>query len=299
MATYSDVQNEVLLHLEGFANDQAVMAAVGVGGVSDSATSIPTTGGAFADGSGMSTGMWEVGEELVFVLDFNRSTGTATNVIRGWRGTAAAAHAEGAVIRNNPRFPLTQVKRAINDTIRNLHPRVPAVRTADITTLPAKMRYALPADCKGVLSLSVQSMHDHDAWTVPSVWRFDPRPGGSYSGGTAIDLPFETHGATVRVIYVAEPAPLSSGTDDFEATTGLPSFAREAVVWGAVWRLYSMTELGRGGFSSADQAMLNTGDRFGKPTALARYLRDMFSQAVADAEARILDLYPVRKHYIW
>ena len=59
MTTFSDLQNEVLLTLEGFTNDQAVMSLVSVS-VSPTDTTITVTGGAFADGSGMSTGVWEI-----------------------------------------------------------------------------------------------------------------------------------------------------------------------------------------------------------------------------------------------
>ena len=66
-----------------------------------------------------------------------------------------------------------------------------------------------------------------------------------------------------------------------------------------MWRLYSMSELGRGSFSSADQTMLNRQSDFGKATDIAKYLLAMHQQAVTDDEARVQDLYPARKHYIW
>lgn len=296
MTTFADVQNEVLLTLEGYTNDQAVMSKVGGSGVSNTDTTLTVTGGAFADGSGMSTGVWEIEDELVFVPDFNRATGVASNVIRGWRGTTAATHSVGAVIRNNPKFPVVQVKRAINDTIRNLFPRVPAILAHDLTLQVNTYRYQLPANCRQVLSVSAQDENANYAWTDLRTWKFVPRP---LEGGTVIELPYNSRQRLVRVTYAAEPYPLSVGSDDFATVTGLEEFAREAVVWGAVWRLYSTSELGRGYFSAADQTMMNRQSDFGKSTDISKYLLGVYQQAVTDAESRIQDMFPPVRHYVW
>lgn len=292
--SFSDLQNEVLLQLEGFSADQAVMCTL-ISGVGSSDTTISVSGAGFSDGSGMSPGVWEIDNELVFVPDFNRSTGVASNVVRGWRGSVAAAHSPGVVVRNNPRFPLLQVQRAINSAVRNLFPRVPAVKTSTLALQSGTVRYQLPADCKAILSVSSGS---DEQWSELSTWRFIARPGGSLATFTAIDLPYYTT-QPVHVVYAAEPSPMSNPSDDFETVTGLPAFAREAVAWGAMWRLYSMVELGRGSFSSADQTMMNRQSDFGKATDIAKYLLGMHQQAVAEAEARMQDLYPARKHYVW
>lgn len=300
MTTFSDLQNEVLLTLEGFTNDQAAVAVMAGGGVSDSATTITVTGGAFSDGSGLSTGVWEVEEEMVFVPDFNRTTGVGTNVIRGWRGSTAVAHASGVAVRNNPKFPVAQVKRAINDSLRNLYPRVPAIKTADLSLSTRKVRYQLPADVKRVVSVQMQENENEDyAWTDLRVWKFNPKPGSSLDGFTSIELPYGGSNDAVRVVYAAEPTPLAAAADDFETVTGLPAFAREAVVWGAVWRLYSFAELGRGFFSAADQTMMNRQPDFGKATDIAKYILGMHQQAISDAESRMQDLFPPVRHYVW
>lgn len=295
MTTFSDLQNEVLLTLEGFTNDQAVMSLVSVS-VSPTDTTITVTGGAFADGSGMSTGVWEIEDELVFVPDFNRSTGVASSVIRGWRGTTAATHSAGIAIRNNPKFPVVQVKRAINDTIRNLFPRVPAILSHDLTLQVNTYRYQLPVDCRQVLSVSAQDENANYTWTDLRTWKFVPRP---LEGGTVIELPYNSRQRLVRVTYAAEPSPLLLSNDDFATATGLEEFSRESVVWGAVWRLYSASELGRGFFSAADQTMMNRQSDFGKATDISKYLLGMYQQAVTDAESRIQYMFPPVRHYVW
>lgn len=297
MTTFSDLQFEVLLQLEGFANDQSVIVKL-QSPVTSEATTLQTTGAAFSDGSGMSPGVWEIGDELVFVSEYNRSTGVATNVFRGWRGSVAAAHDANETVRNAPRFPLVQVKRAINDTVRGLFPRVPAVKTHDLTMSASRSRYELPADAQGVLGVSMQDSNEAYAWHPIRRWSFDPYPGADLDGKKAINIPDSYRSATVRVLYTAEGSPMSDNADVFDVTTGLPEFAREAVVWGAMWRLYSMVELGRGGFTSADQSMMNRNSDYGKATDIAKYLLGMYQQAVTDAESKVQDLYPAQKHYI-
>lgn len=298
MTTFSDLQFEVLLQLEGFANDQAVIAKVQTG-ITSGDTTIVASGASFSDGSGLSPGVWEIEEELVYVPDYNRSTATASNVVRGWRGTTAASHSAGATIRNAPRYPMIQVKRAINDTVQALFPRVPAIKNYDFTLEMTRTRYQLPADARGVLAVSMKDIYSEYAWVPIRRWMFDPQPGDDLEGFKAINIPEPLRAATVRVLYTAEGTPMSGASDNFETVTGLPSFAREAVVWGAMWRLYSMVELGRGAFTSADQTMMNRNSDYGKATDIAKYLLAMHQQAVADAESKVQDMYPAQKHYVW
>ena len=288
MTTFGDLVSETMLQLEGFVNDQAVVGTLSSSiGAADVAFSVST--GSYPDGSGMSTGVWEIGEELVNVIAFNRSTGAVTNCIRGWRGTTATTHASGAMVVNNPRYPIAQVKKTINDTVRNMYPKVPAIKEEEVTMTYSSTRYELPADVKNILSVTADE-------TPLRVWKFIPRPSGLT--GTAIDIQ-ASYSGPVSVVYAAEPGVMTANNDDFETKTGLPSFAREAVIWGAMWRLYSTVELGRGLMSTADQALLNTPSPIGKATDLAKYLLGMFQQASAEAEQRMQALYPVQKHYVW
>ena len=298
MTVFGDLVEEVLLQLEGFTGDQGVFGTLS-GSLTDSASTFTVAGAAYADGSGFSPGIVEIEEELVYCQEFNRTTGVFTGALRGWRGSTAAAHSSGALVRNNPRFPRIQVKKAINDTIRNLYPKVAAIGTSDITPSGTQVRFQLPATALQILHVSQEDTSSTEAWNQRNTWRFIPTPGGSNDGYKAVEIGGLWTGRDVRVVYAKEPTTLSSLSDNFETTTGLPTFTRDAVVWGAMWRLYSMVELGRASTTTADQGLLNRQDRIGAGTDLAKYLLGMYQQALSEAENRWQDLYPAQIHRVW
>ncbi len=122
MATFEELVEECLLNLEGFSADQGIY-----GTLTNSITSTDTTflvDGAIvtADQSGFSTGLIEIDEELVNTRYINTTTGQFSQVLRGFRSSEAVAHDAGTIVRNNPKFPRVALKRAINDTIKQLHP---------------------------------------------------------------------------------------------------------------------------------------------------------------------------------
>ena len=122
MTTLSDIVEEVLLDLEGYIEDQDVFGVL-ASTISSSATSFVVNGSAFADGSGFSPGIIEIGDELVYVQSVDKTTGTITALSRGWRGTTATAWPAGTLVRNAPRLPKVSIKRAINDTLLNFYTR--------------------------------------------------------------------------------------------------------------------------------------------------------------------------------
>lgn len=73
--------------------------------------------------------------------------------MRGLYGTGAATHAQGAVVRNAPRFPRASIKRALNDTLLAVYPDLFAVKTTTITAERAVMTYSLPSDVEEVLDV--------------------------------------------------------------------------------------------------------------------------------------------------
>ena len=75
----------------------------------------------------------EINQELMICTDLNAVTNTIT-VKRGMKGTSAAAHLEGAVIKIAPPFPRQVVFDAVKDQINNLFPTLFAVETQSITT---------------------------------------------------------------------------------------------------------------------------------------------------------------------
>ena len=75
----------------------------------------------------------EIGQELMLCKDLNAVTNTIT-VTRGARGTTAATHTAGDLIKIAPPFPRKNVFDAVVDQIKNLFPTLFAVETVNVTS---------------------------------------------------------------------------------------------------------------------------------------------------------------------
>ena len=104
-------------------------------GVSDSATTINYANDMFSveEEDALDAGaIIEVGQELMFSTALNTVTNEIT-VTRGARGTTAAAHSAGDLIKITPAFPRKNVFDAVSDQIKNLYPTLFAVETIELT----------------------------------------------------------------------------------------------------------------------------------------------------------------------
>ena len=75
----------------------------------------------------------EINQELMICTDLNAVTNTIT-VKRGMKGTSAAAHTAGDLIKLSPPYPRKNVFDAVCAQIKNLYPTLFAVETQSITT---------------------------------------------------------------------------------------------------------------------------------------------------------------------
>ena len=105
-------------------------------GVNDSVTSVVFDGDMLSieEEDALDKGtVIEINQELMICTDLNAVTNTIT-VKRGVKGTAAAAHTAGDIIKISPPFPRKNVFDAVCDQIKNLFPTLFAVDTQSITT---------------------------------------------------------------------------------------------------------------------------------------------------------------------
>jgi hypothetical protein len=75
----------------------------------------------------------EIGQELMICTELNAVTNSIT-VTRGARGTTAASHSAGDVIKITPPFPRVNVFNAVKDQIENLYPTLYAVETQTLSS---------------------------------------------------------------------------------------------------------------------------------------------------------------------
>src|SRR5210317_405212 len=73
----------------------------------------------------------EIGQELMICTDLNAVTNTIT-VTRAARGTTAASHTAGDLIKIAPPFPRKNVFDAVCDQIKNLYPTLFATETVEV-----------------------------------------------------------------------------------------------------------------------------------------------------------------------
>lgn len=297
MATFGDIIEEVLINLEGFSGDQEIFGTLS-GNITNVAATLTVAGPAYADGSGFSTGLIEVGEELIYVQTFDRATGIATGCLRGWRGTTAVAAVSGVLLRNNPKFPRITVKRAINDTIQGLVPKITTVKRTTIAYKGGQVRYDLPSDAKGVLQVETSVPGASKTWAKNKRYAFDIFGSNTTPGAPAIDIWDGMPGRNIQVIYLGDPQPMVNLADDFATVTGLLDWARELVAYGACWRLASFIDSSKINTASAEQVMFSQQQPVGSAINLSKYFLAMYNTRLVEAQSRIQDLYPVNRHYI-
>lgn len=309
MATLEDMIQEVLLNMEGFTGDQDMYAVLANDITAEAGEGITLDGAAFPDGSGFTTGIVEIGDELVNVLrittggDIPDGSATLYPVLRGWRGTTAKEWPAGTLARNNPRFPRQAVIRAINDTIRSMHPRISAIKTYEFVAQGARVRYDVPQDVRNVLQVQWFPPGASRMWIASKRWGFDLTGGSTSVTGRALDVWDAMPGRKVQVVYQAEAQGMTELTDDFEATTGLFDWVRDIVIYGACYRLASFLDAQKATITTAEQAMMNSRSVYGNASfqagqSISKHFQALYQSRMAEAENRLQDMYPVARHYI-
>ena len=116
----------------------------------------------------------EINQELMICTDLNSVTNTIT-VKRGAKGTTAAAHTAGDIIKISPPFPRKNVFDAVCDQIKNLFPTLFAVDTQSMT---ASTGYTLLG------SYSSPGTHNYVVSILGAISQYTDFATGSDSTGT-------------------------------------------------------------------------------------------------------------------
>ena len=146
-------------------------------GVNDSVTSVVFDGDMLSieEEDALDKGtVIEIGQELMICTDLNAVTNTIT-VTRGARGTTAAAHTAGDIIKISPPFPRKNVFDAVCDQIKNLFPTLFAVDTQSIT---ASTGYTLIGD------YSSPGTHNYIVSILGAISQYTDFSAGSDTTGT-------------------------------------------------------------------------------------------------------------------
>jgi hypothetical protein len=296
MPTLNDMVDEVRSSLAGYTLRQDRISYL--------TAAINTTDLALTIGSSanLAKGVIEVDDELIWIDNFSQTSNTlnaAPGFGRGYQGTTASPHAQYAQVTLSPTFPRLMIKKAINDVINSLYPKLWAVASTTFTFNASQTTYALPDDLESILYMSWQTTGSSLEWLPINRWRADPMANiATFNTTNTVNI-YENiqPGRTVQVYYTTTPNTLDANTDDYADVTGLPDSSVEVVILGACYKLLSYVDSGRINLSSAEADLNDTKIPSSAGVASSRYIYALYQQRLNDEALKLQDKFPIRIHY--
>ena len=296
MPTLSDMIDEVRASLAGYTLRQDRITYL--------TTAITSTDTAMIIGSSsnLAKGIIEIDDELIWIDNFDQGSSTlnaAPGFGRGYQNTPASPHAQYAQITLTPTFPRTIIKKAINDTINSLYPKLWSVASTTFTFNASQTTYALPDDLESILYMSWQTTGSSQEWLPINRWRADQMANvATFNTQNTVNLYDNIQpGRTVQVWYTTTPNTLDNGTDDYADVTGLPASSVEVVILGASYKLLSYVDAGRINLSSAEADLNDTKIPSTAGVSASRYIFALYQQRLNEEALKLQDKYPIRIHY--
>jgi hypothetical protein len=295
--TYADLVNEISLNLSGYTLRQDRTTHL-TQAINDSELTLN-----FGSVTNIGKGAVEIDDELLWLDTYDRVSNSAIVAPygRGYYGTTKAAHAVNTKVTIAPTFPRSTIKKAINDTIDAVFPELFGVGVHTFNFNSVKTTYSLPANVETILYVSWKSTGPTEEWIPLRNWRADPLANTTaFTTGQSISVYDRVDaGRTVQVFYTKKPTTLtaSSSSAVFETVTGLPSSAKDVIVYGAAYRLSSFIDPGRLNYSSAEADNADTKIQYGSGASTARFLLALYQQRLREESKKLRDVYPTRIHY--
>lgn len=299
MTTFNGVISRIRQQVMGYAQDQSSVSELAVAMLgTDTSFSVATDTVA-----SLSRGLVEIDDELILVKSYDRTSGVvqvmgAANG-RGAEGTVAASHSVHSLVTASPMFPRARIKEAVNDVLQALYPDLVVFATTEISNISVVYEYGMPADALDVWGVADQLIGPTKVWAQGRNYRFNPTvPTSAFPTGKSIQL-FDsvTPGRTMYVKYVKAPSPLVNGTDEFEATTGLPERCVDLVVYGACARLlpaYDSARLQQTAVESTERAPLVPPSSAAKTS---QYYMALYQERLSEERRRMFNDHPQTQFY--
>ena len=296
--TFAQMVDEVRSNLSGYTLRQdRISNLANVGGISATDLAIK-----IGSSDNLAKGIVEIDDELIWINSFD-TTNLQLNAIagfgRGYGGTTPAPHAQNAMVTMTPTFPRVNVKKAINDTINSLYPKLFAVNKVTFTFNAAQVAYPLPDDARDILYVSWQTVGPSKEWLPVNRWRIDRMANVAAFNTTKTVNIYEKimPGRTVQVYYSTIPNDLSNNTDDFATVTGLPETSRDVVTLGAAYRLLSYLDTGRINLSSAEADINDNKLPSTAGASASKYVFALYQNRLTEESNKLQDRFPIRVHY--
>jgi hypothetical protein len=296
MATLNDMVDEVRQSLSGYTMKQERINFL------NTAISGTDTNLNLGIGTNLAKGVVEIDEELMYAVSFNTQNNTvalAPGFGRGYDGTNPAAHSQYSKVIFSPTFPYNAVKRAINDTIVAVFPKLFAVDTFTFSFNAATNTYALPDDVDQVLEITWSTLGSSKEWLPIRRWRADKNANVSAFNSRKTLTIYDPvgPGRTVQVHHTLRPLKLQNGTDDFSQISGLPESCRDVITWGAAYRLAAYQDAGRITQTAPEADLIDTKVPSNASQGLSRFFFSNFQLRLTEEAEKLKDNNPVRLHY--
>jgi hypothetical protein len=246
-------------------------------------------------------GIIEIDDEMLWVDSYDRQSNTITIAPfgRGYNATTATAHDVNTKVTIAPTYPRVAIKRAINDTINGVYPKVFGVSSTAPTFLASRTTYPVPADAIQILSMAWQSVGPTKEWLPIRQWRWDPIAYASAfpTGKTVSIYDNILPGRTMNIVYAHFPVNLTNNNDDFENVSGLPASMRDVIIYGAAWRLSSYIDPARTSITSPQSDEIDSKRPYGTGVNVTKQLQQLFLQRLEEESLKQKLQYPTRVHY--
>lgn len=277
MATLNQLTEQTIAEINSYVKNQESVTII------TSSTTAGDTTMLVDDASTLSRGIAEIDDELIYIKRSVKESGsievlgTSGNPVgRGWRGTTATSHVSGSVIRNNPIFPRSQVKRAINETIKAMN--FPCITYYTFTFNGSDYSYLMPDAMEDIVGISWDVPDSTGVWQIIKNYRVDKNYYDTTTSTIKQALILKESpmpGRTVNVQYTKFPTVI---TDSDELTTsGLPSSCEDVVRLGAMYRLLSTVDPGKVTATSVSADALDQPVQAGASTTAAKYIFQLYT----------------------
>jgi hypothetical protein len=297
MATFNEMVNEVKTNLQGYTLKQDRLTYL------NAAINSVDTSMVVGSSSNLAKGPIEIDDEIIWIDNFSTASNTlnvAPGFGRGYQGTTPTSHAQYSQVTLSPSFPRISIKKAINDTINSLYPKLWAVDSFTFTFNASQTTYALPDDLEQILFVSWQTTGSSKEWLPVNRWRADGMANVSTFNSTNTINIYENiqPGRTVQVYYTTTPDTLENNSDDFADVTGLPASCQDVVTLGAAYKLLSFVDSGRISLTSAESDLADSKIPSGAGANNSRYIYALYQQRLNEEALKLQDKYPIRLHYV-
>ena len=293
--TLLDIMNDVQLDLSGFTYRQDRVTYLTQAATSGDLTLY------VASTENIGKGIIEIEDEMILVDAYDRQSNTLVVAPfgRGYNSTTAAAHNANSKVVITPTYPRAAIKRAVNDTVNAVYPKVFAVGSTPVSFLASRTTYEIPASAIQILSMAWQSVGPTKEWLPIRQWRWDPIAySPSFTSGRTVSIYDNVlPGRTINIVYAKMPTVMSALTDDFETVTGLPSSMRDVIIYGAAWRLSSYIDPARISITSAAADEFDAKRPYGTGTNVTKGLQALYQQRLEEESLKQKIQFPTRVHY--